>query len=362
MATKLHRLKGDQFFDDSGNPLNGGKLTFYQAGTTTLQSTFSDSAGASANANPLTLDSSGRLTVSVYFGDSGTYANYKETLTDSALVTISNWPIDNLPAAEPAATAAAFAPPLLAWTQITSAASPVALAASDAGKAYEVDTTSGNIEFDLPSAASIGNGKGFLFKKTIAANSMVIDPSGTETIDNDATSLTITQQYQVVAIFSNGAEWYVAWQYLDVSAASDTVAGKIEIAIQSEMETATSTLLAVTPGRQHFHPGHPKFWAKATVAAGVPTLQTSYNVTSIADTGVGLLTVTIATDFSSANWCAGVTVEYQTGEASGQLGIIDTGGLSAGAIVARCMQTGASANATLDDPDSWHIMGSGDHA
>ena len=86
--------------------------------------------------------------------------------------------------------------------------------------------------------------------------------------------------------------------------ASDTAAGGIEIAIQSEQETGTDVVRAVTPGRQHFHLSAAKCWG-FTTGAGTPALNAvSYNVTSIADTGVGILTVTIATDFSSASWVA----------------------------------------------------------
>jgi hypothetical protein len=214
-ATLLYRKQGEQFFDASGNPLAGGKVYFYQAGTTTPQTTYSDSGGTTPNTNPLVLNSAGRLTTPVYFGDSDSFSDYKETLTTSADVTVSPWPFDNIPAAVPAETAAAFAPPLLSWTQVTNAASPVALTAADAGKAYEADTTSGNIEFDLPSAASVGDGKGFIFKKTVAANSMVIDPNGSETIDNSSTSLTLTDANVVVGIYSNGAEWYRIDGFLD---------------------------------------------------------------------------------------------------------------------------------------------------
>lgn len=80
-------------------------------------------------------------------------------------------------------------------------------------------------------------------------------------------------------------------------AASDTATGVIEIAIQSEMEAGSSTSLAVTPGRQHFHPGSAKGWAKANTAGGA---EASYNVTSITDAGVGNATCNWATDFSSA--------------------------------------------------------------
>ena len=41
-------------------PLNGGKVYFYVAGTSTPQDTYTDSTGKTANANPVILDSAGR--------------------------------------------------------------------------------------------------------------------------------------------------------------------------------------------------------------------------------------------------------------------------------------------------------------
>lgn len=49
-----------QFFDSNGDPLAGGKLYTYAAGTTTLKATYSTSSGATANTNPVILDSAGR--------------------------------------------------------------------------------------------------------------------------------------------------------------------------------------------------------------------------------------------------------------------------------------------------------------
>lgn len=81
--------------------------------------------------------------------------------------------------------------------------------------------------------------------------------------------------------------------------ASDTTVGDIEIAVQAEMEAGTDTTRAVTPGRQHFHPSAAKCWC---ISANSTTILASYNMTSITDTGVGDLTFTIGTDFSSTNW------------------------------------------------------------
>jgi hypothetical protein len=48
-----------QFFDLQGNPLSGGFLTFYDAGTTTLSTIWADVNAAATLTNPVTLDSSG---------------------------------------------------------------------------------------------------------------------------------------------------------------------------------------------------------------------------------------------------------------------------------------------------------------
>ena len=50
-------------FDDNGNPLVGGKLYTYAAGTSNAQATYSDVSLSVANANPVVLDKIGRAHV-----------------------------------------------------------------------------------------------------------------------------------------------------------------------------------------------------------------------------------------------------------------------------------------------------------
>lgn len=135
-------------------------------------------------------------------------------------------------------------------------------------------------------------------------------------------------------------------------AASDTATGVLEIAVQSEMETPSSTTLAVTPARQHFHPGHPKFWVRANVTGGVPAIANSYNVTSVTDTGVGQMTTNIATDFSSADWCAQTSNFFNGFGLISQIGAMAAGTIQADAIV--------RSNGNLSDPDAWNVSGMGD--
>jgi hypothetical protein len=63
MAYSLAPAIKQQFFDNNGAPLAGGKLFTYQAGTSTPQPTYTDSSGAVENTNPVILDSSGRAAV-----------------------------------------------------------------------------------------------------------------------------------------------------------------------------------------------------------------------------------------------------------------------------------------------------------
>ena len=95
------------------------------------------------------------------------------------------------------------------------------------------------------------------------------------------------------------------WTHFDANMGPYVGVGPI--ATQAEMEGGTSTTVIVTPGRQHYHPSAAKCWGKA-VGAGT-SLTVNYNIASVADTGTGRLGVTIATDFSSANYSIGAQLE-----------------------------------------------------
>lgn len=80
------------FYDNDGNPLAGGKLYTYVAGTTTPQSTYADTNGDVTNANPLVLDGTG---ATEFWVDD---AAYKYVLKDSLGNTI--WSVDTRIAGE----------------------------------------------------------------------------------------------------------------------------------------------------------------------------------------------------------------------------------------------------------------------
>ena len=77
-----------QFFESNGEPLVGGKLYTYAAGTTVPLATYTDFTGNTTNANPVILDSRGEA--NVWLGPS----RYKWVLYDADDVLI--WSVDGI--------------------------------------------------------------------------------------------------------------------------------------------------------------------------------------------------------------------------------------------------------------------------
>jgi hypothetical protein len=98
-----------------------------------------------------------------------------------------------------------------------------------------------------------------------------------------------------------------------------------------------------------------KCLARVTVSGGVPDLDenVSVNVTSIADDGAGLLTVTWATDFSSAAYIILVTAQGVTG-ATGTRGGANAPTTGAAEFASR------DAAGTPTDPEAYYIAAFGD--
>lgn len=92
VALSLLGGAGAQFLDDNGNPLAGGKLFSYLAGTTTPEATYTTSAGNVAHQNPIILDAAGRVPSGEIWLTNGVL--YKFVLNTSANVLIATY--DNI--------------------------------------------------------------------------------------------------------------------------------------------------------------------------------------------------------------------------------------------------------------------------
>jgi len=76
------------YFDNAGVPLSGGKLYFYDTGTTTPRNTWSDKALSVLNANPVQLDSAGRANTEIW--GSGSYRVVVADASDNPIYTRDN--------------------------------------------------------------------------------------------------------------------------------------------------------------------------------------------------------------------------------------------------------------------------------
>jgi microcystin-dependent protein len=112
-----------QFIGADGQPLVGGKLYTYAAGTTTPSPTYTDNTGATPNANPVILDSRGEA--NIWLGES----TYKFKLTDANDVEI--WTVDYI-----SAPTTALSPVLTGNVTISSDSSGPALKITQTGTGY----------------------------------------------------------------------------------------------------------------------------------------------------------------------------------------------------------------------------------
>lgn len=81
---------GWQFFDDNGDPLSGGKVFTYAAGTTTPLATYTNRDGITPNSNPIILDAAGRTPQQIWATEGVLYKYVVKTSTDITLRTWDN--------------------------------------------------------------------------------------------------------------------------------------------------------------------------------------------------------------------------------------------------------------------------------
>ena len=93
MAVNLSPIGGvaAQFFDNNGDPLSGGKIYTYAAGTTTPSPTYTSSTGGTPHANPIILDAAGRVPGGeIWLTDGAQYKFIIKTSTDVQIGSYDN--------------------------------------------------------------------------------------------------------------------------------------------------------------------------------------------------------------------------------------------------------------------------------
>jgi hypothetical protein len=120
---------------------------------------------------------------------------------------------------------------------------------------------------------------------------------------------------------------------------------------QAALEAETNEDTYAAPDLIRFSPGVGKFWVKTGYDASVLA---SYNVTSVTDVGTGLLTVTIADDFTSASWAVTACTETPYTRST-NVDVPSGSGQLAGSVAMRVTDN----NGTLSDGTYLHVAGWG---
>jgi len=179
--------------DLTGNPLSGGKVFFYYAGTSTKAVTWTDSSGTSQNTNPVILNSRGEAQIWMV----GTYKIILSPPTDSDPPTSPIWTVDNF-------TAGA--------SQILTVTRPIGTnyttTPADNSTMLLVDASTGAIAIQLLLPASAGNGYNVTIKKIdSSANLVTVTVSGGA--DIDAADSYILQSQESAAFITNGIQYFI---------------------------------------------------------------------------------------------------------------------------------------------------------
>lgn len=195
MAKALVHVGGTQFFDNSGDPLNGGLIYTYEPGTTTNKTTYQDATLVTAHANPIVLDAYGRPPSNAIWLSGET----KFVVKTSAGVTL--FTLDNIN------------PDLSTTGQFTVASKSdnYTIVAADSSKLL-VMTVAGKTFSTSATITELGNGFN-VYLMNATTGLLTFDPNSTETVhrgDTSGTTLTIPPG-AVARIVSDGSSvWYAS--------------------------------------------------------------------------------------------------------------------------------------------------------
>lgn len=247
MSVSLAPFLKQRFFDANGNPLAGGKVHTYQAGTTTNQATYTDSTGGTPNANPVILDANGEAPIWLDVSLSYKFvvknsSDVEQFTTDGVIGLSTNNSVATASLQDLAVTTAKLALNSVDSTILKSDASidgnravttnhikdssvtRAKLASGAVGKktvtsskttAYTTTTTDDVVLCDASSAgftitlvtAAGNSGLELVIRKTDSTfNQIIIDGNGSETIDGALTKR-LSTQYESIKIISDGSNW-----------------------------------------------------------------------------------------------------------------------------------------------------------
>lgn len=255
-----------QQMDNNGDPLNGGTVTVYDAGTTTSRNIYSDTALSVAASNPITLDSAGRHGM-LYTAATA----YKLVVKNSSGTTL--YTLDNIDPGVPLGSGVLQ----IANGGTGGATAAAALASLGAVSASDISDLEEQV-------ASLAGAAASSEKTQIATGTTAQRPTVPES--GQFRRNTTIPQWEGY----NGSGWKAFFT-------------EDEIASTAQVAAASSNAVVVTPGRMNYHPGIIKAAAKITVSGGTPTLAAGFNISgTITDNGAGDFTFSFSTALANANY------------------------------------------------------------
>lgn len=193
--------------DDSGNPVSGAKLYFFDVGTTNPRTVYQDFALTTAHGVFVQADANG-----VFDPIYPPNGDYDVVMTDG-----SDAGNDYTAETVIRAKISTQGPVDLTAFQTTSAksetpaitkATDYTIVEADRGKAIDVNPNSATVTITLESAAVAGDGAEQTIKHIGTSNAVLIATVGSEDID-DKTGLALTRPNSSVTIRSDGANWKI---------------------------------------------------------------------------------------------------------------------------------------------------------
>ena len=309
--------------DSLGNPLNGGLVYTYEAGTSTPKTSYTDTTEVTANANPLVLDSEGYGHLWLASG------SYKIVVKNN--LGIEQWTEDNVSGQGQVG----FLSTVLSKSASFSLTSDY--------KDNFIECTATLTITMLPSATAK---EGFAFTiKNNGSGTVTLDPDGSETIDGNATMDLLSGEMAIVV--SDGSNWLTAGALqdniitlsmmkggsndvllgydasgnpseitggtnitvtggtvdCDLTTATTTTEGVVELATDTEVATGTDTSRVAPVSAMGSHQGSCKAWVNLN-GTGTIAIRDSFNVSSIDDLGIGHYRANFTTAMANTDFCA----------------------------------------------------------
>jgi hypothetical protein len=233
---------GAQFFDGNGDPLTGGLLYTYLAGTTTPVTTYTSRSGAANNTNPIVLDAAGRTPAEIWL-DGGVL--YKFVLKTSAYVQIGSY--DNIPAVNDPTTTNNLI--VVAGTNALTGLATPPLEGYTAGAQYSFiaqNTNSGAVTLDIDSLgvkAVTRSGATALVAGDIIGGAMIlVEYDGTRfqlLNPNSYTNLIVTGNVTIGGNATIGGT-------LGIAAYTETITSSGTVGASATLSIALGTILTAT--------------------------------------------------------------------------------------------------------------------